>query len=224
MLGGMRIRALCVSLTLIAGSCLAPSAHADFDYLPLWPFASAAEAQAVRGEPDWHADAGATAVRFTRDFLGYTEIDRTTSMEMSDDDAWVGVGALLPDSDRIRTAAVVHLARFGDTPDAPWEVVGTRDTILTLDRPAYGSVTGPVIEAGGIISGVDESLRLLVVQSAQPEPLGEACCVPAGGQQQPWSSRVTFDGARPGPVVLSVSTGGHVADVESFAVTGLRVD
>lgn len=208
-------------------SCLvaAPPARATFEYLPLWPFATAAQAESWRAAPDgqdWHADAAATALRFTRDFLGYAEIDRTTSTQFAGGEAWVGVGALLP-NDQPRTAAVVHLARFGDAPDAPWEVVGTRDTILTLDRPAYGSTAGPMIEAGGTISGVDESLRLLVLQSTQTGPLGESCCVPAGGQDQPWSSRVAFTGAQPGTVVLSVSTGGHVADVESFAITGLRV-
>ncbi len=224
-LGAVKARLLCVALILVSGFGVAPPAQATFDYLPLWPFATAAQAEAWRAAPagqDWHADAAGTALRFARDFLGYNEIDRTTSIETDGDEAWVGVGALLPD-DRPRTAAVVHLARFGDAPDAPWEVVGTRDSILTLDRPAYGNTVGPVIDAGGTISGVDESLRLLVLQSTQAGPLGESCCVPAGGQQQPWSSRVGFAGAQPGTVVLSVSTGGHVADVESFAVTGLRV-
>lgn len=212
-----------VAALALLGCALAAPAPADFDYLPLWPFATAAEAAAAQAAGgDWHADPGATALRFARDFLGYREIDRTTSTDVVGDEAWVGVGALLPDG-RPRTAATVHLARFGDAPDAPWEVVGTRDTILTLDRPAYGAATGPVIDAGGIISGVDESLRLLVLQAGRPGPLGESCCVPAGGQQQPWSSRVGFTGAQPGTVVVSVSTGGHVADVESFAVTGLRV-
>ncbi len=225
MLVAVKARPLCVALMLVSGLGVAPPAQADFGYLPLWPFTGEAQAEAWRAAPagqDWHADAATTALRFTRDFLGYTEIDRTTSTEFVGDEAWVGVGALLP-NDRPRTAAIVHLARFGDAPDAPWEVVGTRDTILTLDRPAYGSSTGATIEAGGTISGVDESLRLLVLQSTQSGPLGESCCVPAGGQHQPWSSRVIFTGAQPGTVVVSVSTGGHVADVESFAITGLRV-
>ena len=203
----MKRHSLVVLAALIGLTGLTPPASATYDYLPLW-----------RGD----ADAEATALRFTRDFLGYQELDRVVSAEFAGGEAWVDVGALLPDG-KPRTAATVHLARFGSAPDAPWEVVGTRDTILTLDRPAYGSVTGPTIEAGGVITGVDESLHLQVLQSSQPAPLGESCCVPAGGQQQPWSSRVSFTGAQPGTVVLAVSTGGHVAEVEAFAVTGLRV-
>jgi len=49
------------------------------------------------------------------------------------------------------------------------------------------------------------------------------CCQPAGGQAAPWSLIVPFYAA-PGQVItIVVHTGGHVATVERFAVTGVRV-
>ncbi len=52
--------------------------------------------------------------------------------------------------------------------------------------------------------------------------LGAVTGIPAGGSGSPWSAAVNF--ARPAGAVLTVvvSTGGHVAEVERFAVTGVR--
>lgn len=205
------LREVLAALTLLCAGLTAPPAAADSGLLPLWP-------PAPGSGGSW--DAAQTALRFTRDFLGFTGIDRVTSVEPAGDQAWVGVGALLPDGEP-RTAATIHLARFGDAP--AWRVVGTRDSILTLDRPAYGSAATAVIDAGGVISGVDESLHLQVRQGTRPGLLGESCCTPAGGIEQPWSARVAVTPPDPGPVTLVVSTGGHVAEVEVFAITALRV-
>lgn len=196
-------------------------------YLPLWPFASQDEADrwlredAAAEQSRWHADAADTALRFARDFLGFAEMDRTTQITEEADEAWVGVGRTSPNGVP-RTAATIHLARYGGAPDAPWEVVGTRDDVLKLSAPAYGSTMGTVIEAGGTITGVDESLHLQVRQSSHDTVLGDFCCVPAGGQERPWSATVSASPPRPGAVTLVVWSGGHVADVERFAVTGLR--
>ena len=44
-----------------------------------------------------------------------------------------------------------------------------------------------------------------------------------GGARSPWSASVTFL-ATPGQVItIAAATGGHVAAVERFAVTGARV-
>ena len=44
----------------------------------------------------------------------------------------------------INHAAVIHLVKYGTGWYVPWEVVGTDDTTLTLDHPAYGtSVSSP---------------------------------------------------------------------------------
>ena len=47
------------------------------------------------------------------------------------------------------TAAVIHLLRFGPEADVPWEVVGTRDTDLTLDTPGYGSTAASPSPSAG---------------------------------------------------------------------------
>ncbi|MBU9762672.1 hypothetical protein FR943_02235 [Mycobacterium sp. TNTM28] len=205
-----------------------PPASEAFAFQPLWPFAAQHEADdwlndgAPAGHSPWHADAKATALFFTQNYLGFAEIDQATTVDEQAREAWIGVGYSIPEVNSA-TAATIHLARFGPRPEAPWEVVGTRDAVLTLDAPPYGSTVGPVIDAGGTITGVDESLHLQVRQLTQPEVLGEDCCLPAGGQARPWSARVTMTTPpQPGALTLVVSTGGHVANVERFAVTGLR--
>jgi hypothetical protein len=233
-LGPMRrclIAALVILLTLSA--CVGPPSTAQptaFPYPPLWPFTSQQEAErwltddAARAENPWHGEAVETAVRFSQDFLGFAEIDRAVHVTDEGDEAWVDVGYEIADG-RERTAAAIHLARFGNSPDAPWEVVGTRDAMLTLDTPAYGStVAGSAIDAGGTISGVDECVHLAVLQGPTRRALGEFSCLMTGGDHRPWSARVPMDGAAPGVVTLAAWTGGHHAEVEQFAITGLRVE
>lgn len=198
-----------------------------FGYQPMWPFPdqAAADNWLQQGRPAgdslWHADPAATALRFTREYLGFTDLDRTTTVNEQPREAWVGVGQADPRGESI-TVATLHLARLGPTADAPWEVVGSEDTELTLDTPAYGSPVQPILAVGGIISGVDESLH---VQARQLSGLvGESCCLPAGGQRSPWSVSVPITGTVPGAVTVVVSTGGHYANIERFAITGLRAN
>jgi hypothetical protein len=196
----------------------------SFDHQPLFPFATAAEAEAWRtdsgGSQPWHADAEATALAFAG-WLGFAEIDQVTSRDIRAGEAWVGVGWQTPDG-VLGTAAVIHLLRFGPAADAPWEVVGTRDTTLTLETPRYGSPASSPLTVGGHITGVDESLRVQVRQLSSEAALGESCCVPAGGEGSPWSATVSYTGATDAALTVVVSSGGHVADVEVFAITGLR--
>jgi len=81
-------------------------------------------------------------------------------------------------------------------------------------------LAGPRRAVGGVISGVDESLHVQVRQPAGL--LGEYCCLPAGGQGSPWSVSVPVTSSQPGAVTVVVSTGGHYANIERFAITGLR--
>jgi hypothetical protein len=105
--------------------------------------------------------------------------------------------------------------------DRPWEVVGTDDTDLTLTTPAYGShVTSPV-KVGGRITGVDESVRIQIRRASKGTPVGTSCCVSAGGERTPWSAQVTFTGTSGQVLTVAASTGGHLAEVERFAVTGV---
>jgi hypothetical protein len=191
---------------------------------PLFPFATAAEAEAWRLDPShqpWHADAEDTALAFVA-YLGFADIDVVTSRDVQDRDAWIGVGYTVPPDDRMSTSAVIHLQRFGPALDSPWEVVGTRDTDLTLETPRYGDTAGPSpLTVGGHITGVDESLRIQVRQLAAPDPIGESCCLPAGGQDSAWETTVDYQPVADQALLVVVSTGGHLLGVERFAITGL---
>ena len=75
---------------------------------------------------------------------------------------------------------------------------------------------------GGHVTGVDESLRIEVRQLAAPNPIGVSCCLPAGGQDSAWQTTVDYQPVADQPLLVVVSTGGHLLGVERFAVTGLR--
>jgi hypothetical protein len=223
-----RLLAATVTAALIAGGSAAPAGGtptAEFPYQPLWPFADQAAADTwlqdgrSAGESLWHADPAATALKFTREFLGFTDLDRTTTANVQPREAWIGVGQADPRGQPL-TVATLHLARLGPAVDAPWEVVGTEDTDLTLDTPVYGSPVQPLLTVGGTISGVDESLHVQARQLAGL--IGEFCCLPAGGQRSPWSAVVPISPVQPGAVTVVVSTGGHYANIERFAITGLQ--
>ncbi|HZQ86470.1 MAG TPA: hypothetical protein VFA83_16600 [Acidimicrobiales bacterium] len=215
------------STTVASATTVTTGAPAPFPYQPLWPFRSVAEAQqwqsgAAGPRDPWHLDAAQTAIQFSADFLGYTDIDTVTSKAEGADGAHIGVGFSTEGTSR-GTAAIVHLARVGSGSDAPWEVVGTDDHDLTLTAPAYGaSVTSPITVAG-TITGVDESLHVQVRQPTFPALVGDKCCLPAGGQNTPWQTTVDVKGNTDQILTIAVSTGGHLKTVERFAVTGVRV-
>jgi hypothetical protein len=203
----------------------APS-PAPFGYQPLFPFASWADARAWQasyaagGHQPWHLSADQTALAFTQGYLGFRQISTVAARTISGSGARVTVGLTLPNG-QLSHAATIHLVRFGAGRYAPWEVVGTDDTTLTLDIPAYGSTATSPARIGGTITGVDENLRAEVHQLTASGPVGSFCCQPAGGQATPWSLTVPFH-ARTGQVItIVVHTGGHIAAVERFAVTGV---
>ena len=197
-----------------------------FRYQALWPFASVAEAAdwqreyRTGGQQPWHLDAEETALSFTTGFLGFTELDQVISRTIKGDDARIAVGYQAEGNPS--TAAVIHLVKLGQGSDAPWEVVGTIDSDLTLEQPKYGATATSPITVGGKITGVDESLRVDVRQPSSEKPIGTYCCLPAGGEKQPWTARVNFKGATDPALTIVVSTGGHIQDIERFAITGLR--
>ena len=202
-------------------------ATAPFTYQPLFPFGSLAEVQAWQasytagGHEPWHLNPGLTALAFTQGYLGFGRIDKVAALSLSGGDAHVTVGFHRPDG-HVSAAAVIHLVKYGAGKHVPWEVVGTDDSTLTLDVPAYGGVATSPVRIGGKVTGVDESLRAEVHRLGAGRPVGSFCCQPAGGQASPWSFSVPFQ-APPGQVItIVVHTGGHVAAVERFAVTGAR--
>ncbi len=199
----------------------------EFRSQPLWPFRTQAEADAWlatadEGHSPWHSSAEMTAQFFTMNHLGFSEIDHVVDADVRDREAWVHVG-YEAEPGRLSTAAVVHLVRFGPSADAPWEVIGTTDDTLTLDTPRYGSELPSSLVVGGTMTGVDESIEVAVRQISSPEPLGTYCCVPSGGERAWWETPpVPVTGATDPAVTVVAWSGGHVQDVEVFAVTGLR--
>lgn len=207
------------------------SSLAAVTYLPLWPFAGRSDAaawqQAYRsgGAQPWHLDPGQTALSFTQGYLGYTNVDKVVAITPDGPADWVSVGFDNPNGQPV-TSAVLHLVTLGTGGDAPWEVVGSRDTTLTLTTPAYGSAVGSPVTVGGLISGVDESLRVQVRSLTAATPLGQTDGTPAGGDRTPWSTTVSFTSAsitsaHPGVLTIAVATGGHLAAVERFAITAV---
>lgn len=197
-----------------------------FHYLPLWPFASRAEAVAWQegyragGHQPWHLDARLTALSFTQDYLGYTNVDKAITVAAGGREDWVTVGFDNPNGQPV-PSAVLHLARLGTGTDAPWEVVGTRDTTLTLTTPAYGTTVRSPVVVGGSITGVDESIRVQIRQPGRATPIAQTSGFPAGGDRSPWHVTVPFP-ASSGPLTIAAATGGHIAQVERFAITGVR--
>ena len=195
-------------------------------YQLLWPFANQDEVSAWQasyhqgGHQPWHLDAAMTAQSFTQGYLGYNTIDQISSVTTTGADAKVGVGYKSPNG-TTTTAAVLHLVKIGSGTDVPWEVVGTEDTTLTLTTPAYGSTVSSPVTVGGRITGVDESLRVQVLH-INDKAIGKTSGIPAGGQNTPWSTTVSFNAPAGSVLTIAVSTGGHVSDVERFAITGVR--
>ncbi|MFE3793707.1 hypothetical protein [Nocardia tengchongensis] len=200
------------------------SAPADFPYEPLWPFRDRAEAAAwqqdsASGHQPWHLDPAATAQSFTQHYLGFAGLDKIVKVATEGEQSRVSVGFGNPNGVAV-VAAVIHLVRLGHGDTAPWEVVGTEDTALTLTTPRYGATVHSPIAVGGTITGVDESLRVRVLRSDRDQPVGQSTPIPAGGAGSPWTATVSVPDACPATLTIVVATGGHVADVERFAVTG----
>ncbi|WP_405059345.1 hypothetical protein OG474_42385 [Kribbella sp. NBC_01505] len=198
-----------------------------FRYQALWPFTTEARAAEWQrsyrsgGHQPWHLDPAETALSFTQQFLGFKDIKLISSRSVRGDEAYIGVGYQIETGKKF-TAAVVHLTRIGQGSDAPWEVVGTRDTDLSVTSPRYGAAAGSPLTVGGRITGVDEAIRVEVRQASSTAVLGTLCCVPAGGERTPWTGRVTFRGATDPALIVVASSGGHNQRTERFALTAVR--
>jgi hypothetical protein len=195
-------------------------------YQPLWPFADYAAAQTWKaasksgGVQPWHLDAGQTALLFTRNYLGFTDITTVTGTSMDDQGTHVSVGYPAQNG-KPHTAAVLHLVRYSPTVDdstAGWEVVGSDDTDFSLEQPAYGSKVTSPMTVGGHITGVDENITVLVLPQAPTSRSGAG--LPAGGQNSPWHVSVEF--SQRGVFTIVASTGGHVTQHERFAIQGVH--
>jgi hypothetical protein len=201
---------------------------AAFGYQPLYPFQDQAAADAWRtshrqtGVQPWHLDPAQTALTFSRGYLGYTDISTAFSSRIEGKEAFVTVGFPNPNGQPVNSA-VVHLVRFGSAGDAPWEVVGTEDSDFSLTTPRYGATVSSTVTVGGRITGVDENIKVEVLQQGSTTPLVVSPGTPGGGTRTPWSTTVAFRGATARVLTIAASTGGHLATVERFTVTGVQV-
>jgi hypothetical protein len=206
---------------------LLPSGLLPNGLLPLWPFQTVAQAdawlrtyRAVGSDGQHRLDAASTALEFTRGALGFTGVDRVISTDGTGAEQFVAVGWRSENGSDL-TAAVLRLIRLGTDPASPWVVVGTRGTERALATPGYGERVSGSLTVGGRITGADEALRVLVVGPGGVV-LGRAGPVPVGGADQAWSVLVPLVVVSPGAALsVVVSTGGHVADVEWFAITAV---
>jgi len=196
--------------------------------LPLYPFSTASQvdswvASQGTSSASWHLSATATALKFAA-WLGFAEISQTfpSLSVLSASSAHVAVGFYVPGTTTMVRSAVVHLVRWGTGSRAPWEVVGTDDTTFSLSTPAYGSTTASPVAVGGRISGVDENIKVRVRSLSSSADIGLSCCSAAGGVASPWSRSVSFTASSGTVLTVIAETGGHVATVERFTVTGLR--
>lgn len=199
---------------------------ATFGYLPLYPFRSGHDASnwqasyAAGGAQPWHLDPGQTALSFAG-FLGYSNVNQVIATHLDTSGAHVNVGFLNPNGQPV-ISAVVHLVRYGSGATAPWEVVGTDDTSFSTTTPSYGSIATSRVTVGGRITGVDENIKVQMLQLSSASPLGQFCCLPAGGSASPWQVSLSYQGATDAVATIAASTGGHLAPVERFTVTGVR--
>jgi hypothetical protein len=201
-----------------------------FPYLYVWPFQDVAQAQVWQrsdesgGHQPWHLDPGITAESFTY-FLGvHADIGEVIKVTENATGAHVAMGFHNPNGVPV-TAMTVHEVRISSGGDAPWEVVNDDQTgYITLTTPSYGATVSAPIRVGGRITGVDESIRAGVYQrsSTPAKPIGEHCCLPAGGQSTPWTTTVSYSSAIDPVLVITASTGGHLQAVEQMAFTAVR--
>lgn len=204
--------------------CKGGTVGRDAHYVPLWPFATYAQAQQWRqsgGSQPWHLDAKLTAQYFVQNFLGFHDIGVITSSTITADEAHIGVGFRDPNGAE-HTAAVLHLVRYefatGDT-TAPWEIVGSDDTTFSIEKPTYATTVASPMSIGGHISGTDENIRAWV--RTLDGVAGTACCRPAGGDNTAWAVKVFFTAPADAALTLVASTGGHLQEHERFAIHGV---
>jgi hypothetical protein len=209
------------------GTTTAPSSSLG-SYQPLFPFATVQDVVAwqqsyvASGQQPWHLDAGQTALAFAS-WLGYSNIDTAIGVHTDSTGAHVSLGFHTGEpTSQASTSAIVHLVRWGSGSTLPWEVVGTDDTTFSMTNPSYSAIVKSPVKVSGLISGVDESIKLQVRSTSSASAVGTSCCVPAGGNHTPWSETVSFTASPVVVLTIAASTGGHVAAVERFTVTGVR--
>ena len=200
---------------------------ARFAYQPLYPFRTLQEATAwqasyqATGVQPWHLDPGLTALSFTG-FLGYTDVTTVFGVRTDAIGAHVTVGFPNPNGAPVN-AAVLHLRRFGTAADAPWEVVGTDDTARLQLSPPRGTGRSEVPADSGGRHRRRGREHQGPGAAAVVHDTARGLLLPAGRQLgSPVGRRGLVQGATDKVLIVAASTGGHLATVERFTVTGVR--
>lgn len=215
-----------LSSTPASGAATASSSPAaqKRDVLPIWPFSNPQEARNWQesyrqgGHSPWHVDAAFTAVAFTQGYLGFTELDQAIKTDIRGQDALVQVGFSPQEGQTPQVAATVHLIKYGSGPNTPWEVVGAEGSGIAVTTPEYGTAAHSPAMVSGTLTDAAGNVQIRFLQPGSEKPLAESQAIPVAGA---WRTTVPFT-AKPDQVITVVAaTGGHVADVERFAVTAV---
>jgi len=170
-------------------------------------------------------DAEAAALAFVRS-LGLAQIDLVTGTGANgDQQAQVGVGFRDPDGIE-RTVAVLRLRQLGSVSPPSWEVVDSAqstDSRLRLTDPAAGASVHPPLRISGRLSGVDETVQVVVRSLPALTVLGTADAGPITGTDVPWAATVALSAESPGPALIEVITSGSLSPVQSLAVRRIRL-
>jgi hypothetical protein len=207
-----------------------------FSTAPVWPFTTLAEAAAWRaayGSTDhqaWHLDPARTALTFASDYLGFPGMDQVTSKVVTASRARVGVGwddvgAETPGHEagelRPHEAATVDLIRYGAGTTAPWVVVGASSPGVIIESPTDDAPAKSPLTVAGTITGSDTRWSVKVLgRTSTPLLVSGPFPTPAAGQH--WNTHLTFAAGSASVVVVVVSTGGQIRDVDRFSVITLR--
>jgi hypothetical protein len=101
-------------------------------------------------------------------------------------------------------------------------VVGSDDTTLSLEQPAYGSQVSSPMTVGGHITGVDENIVVSVLRlTSSGTDRATLAAVPAGGDHTPWTTGAVPFSQR-GVLTIVARAGGHLQLVERFAIQGVH--
>lgn len=158
---------------------------AEPDGTTLWPFTSAAEAQAWQptGPYPWAGDILATAEHFATDYLGITGL---RGFQPNAVDGTVGLQSGQPDRRKISAVKLVHY----ESADGKrvWTVESVA-TDMSVTSPTAGAAISSPTSVTGRITGVDENVRLRLLTSAGKEIANGGA--PAGSEV-PWQGTLTW--------------------------------
>jgi hypothetical protein len=185
----------------------------------IWPFTSAAQADAYTADPGvgMFFDAEATALEFARSFIGMPA-PVTESITDHEDGSTTVVVRPKPASPVKTRIFLTHLG----TDHRAWSVEQASTDHIVVDRPAYlAHVTSP-LELTGTSIAFEAVVRVEVRQDGQAfgQSLGATTVMGGGTELQPFRGSIAFDRptARAGTVVFFTDSAEDGSIVEATVV------